>query len=75
MAKITIIPGPEAQADEKAKERLSSFERQLVPDQFSVSELQKSFDEVGQDLMMTRFMLNIQRLPNAWEFRVRVLKI
>lgn len=45
--RVTIIPGPSAQADEKTKDRLSSFERQLVLENFDISQLQAIFDEVG----------------------------
>lgn len=47
--KITILPGPTAQADEQTRNRLAGFERQLVPDELDIAEVQKIFDEVNLD--------------------------
>jgi GTPase SAR1 family protein len=47
--KITIIPGPTAQADEKVKEFLLSFEQKLAADEFGSKEFEDIFDEVGWD--------------------------
>jgi hypothetical protein len=44
--KITIIPGPSAQADDETKGRLVGFELNLVPDEFGTMELQNVFGEV-----------------------------
>lgn len=44
--RVTIIPGPTAQADEEARDRLIGFERQLMPNEFDTAELQNIFDEV-----------------------------
>jgi GTPase SAR1 family protein len=45
--KITIIPGPTAQADEEVKERLLGFERKLAADEFDSEKFEDIFDEVG----------------------------
>ncbi|PYH75340.1 P-loop containing nucleoside triphosphate hydrolase protein [Aspergillus uvarum CBS 121591] len=47
-AKISIIPGRAAQADEETKERLLSFERSLSLDQFGVGEFTRIFDEAAE---------------------------
>lgn len=43
---VTIIPDPSAQEDEKTRDRLIRFERQLVPDDFDTQNFQDIFDEV-----------------------------
>lgn len=44
--RVTIIPGPSAQADEATLKRLSSFEKQVVLEKFDISEFETIFDEV-----------------------------
>jgi hypothetical protein len=46
-AKISIIPGRTAQADDEIRERLLSFERSVPLDHFGVAEFTRIFDEVG----------------------------
>lgn len=46
--KVTIIPGPSAQADEEIKERLIRFERKLSSDEFGNEEFQNIFDEAAE---------------------------
>lgn len=47
--KISIIPSPTAQAHKPTRNRLAGFERQLVPDELDIAEVQKIFDEVNLD--------------------------
>ncbi|KAL4994952.1 P-loop containing nucleoside triphosphate hydrolase protein [Aspergillus recurvatus] len=46
-AKISIIPGRTAQADDEVKEHLLNFERSLPLDQFGVAEFTRIFDEAA----------------------------
>ncbi|KAI9045152.1 dynamin family protein [Aspergillus affinis] len=48
--KVTIIPGPTAQADEVLKEQLQSFARVLETDSFGPAEFAKIFDEAAQQM-------------------------
>jgi GTPase SAR1 family protein len=47
--KITIIPGPSAQANENVKESLLGFERNHAVDEFGNEEFARIFNEVGLD--------------------------
>ena len=44
--KITIIPGPTAQADEAAKNRLLTFKQILATDEFDIERFGALFEEV-----------------------------
>jgi len=44
--RVTIIPGPSAQADEDLKTRLNQFERKFSIEEFGSEEFQEVFDEV-----------------------------
>lgn len=51
--KVTIIPGPTAQADEKLKEQLQGFSRELETESFGPTEFAQIFDEVRLSLVPT----------------------
>ncbi|KAH8425298.1 uncharacterized protein LDX57_003055 [Aspergillus melleus] len=48
--KVTIIPGPTAQADEKLKEQLQGFSRELETESFGPTEFAQIFDEAAQQM-------------------------
>ncbi|PLB46308.1 P-loop containing nucleoside triphosphate hydrolase protein [Aspergillus steynii IBT 23096] len=48
--KVTIIPGPTAQADDELKARLQSFERTLAVDSFGPAEFKEIFDEAAENM-------------------------
>jgi GTPase SAR1 family protein len=72
--RVTIIPGPSAQADEEIKERLIRFERKLSTDEFDSEEFHKVFDEVCSDRYLGVEVLTGSRLQNAWVYQVRAPK-
>ncbi|KAH9882664.1 hypothetical protein J1614_000900 [Plenodomus biglobosus] len=72
--RVTIIPGPSAQADQEIKERLIRFERKLSSDEFDNEKFQNIFDEVCFDKYLGAEMLTGSRLQNAWAYQVRAPK-